>query len=107
VAGALIDTGPVRTDPSDDLNISPVTAVCSSCHDTERAKDHMILNGGTFGSLDINIAVSAVPEPGGPRLPLAGLGVLAALARRRLRRHNRGGLASGIRDERRPALPQK
>jgi len=73
------------TVPTDDLNISPVTAACSSCHDTERAKEHMVDNGGTFGSLDANIAIGAVPEPTNVQLALAALCALGSLARRRRR----------------------
>ena len=80
---STVDTGIDVTDPSDDLNISPVTAVCSSCHDSTRAKDHMIANGGTFGALDANILVP-VPEPRALVLGLAALGTLVPLARRRL-----------------------
>ena len=79
---STIDTGPEVTDPSDDLKISPVTAVCSGCHDTERAKDHMVANGGTFGSLPDEIATPA-PEPGASLLSAAALGALSWLARRR------------------------
>ncbi|MBW2420016.1 MAG: OmcA/MtrC family decaheme c-type cytochrome [Deltaproteobacteria bacterium] len=103
---STVDTGSEVTDPKDNLNISPLTSACSSCHDSERAKDHMILNGGTFGSLDENIAIAiaAVPEPAGPRLPLAALAALGALARRGLGRNGRCEDGSGFRDERRRAL---
>jgi OmcA/MtrC family decaheme c-type cytochrome len=84
-----VDTGADVTDPSDDLNISPVTAVCSSCHDTDRAKEHMVQNGGTFGSFDDEIAIAA-PEPRGPALSLVALGTLGLLARRRFRLRVRG-----------------
>lgn len=83
---STVDSGSDVTDPSDDLNISPVTAVCSSCHDTDAAKDHMVNNGGTFGSFDSEISI-AVPEPGGFVLSLTALGALGLLASRR-----RGGL---------------
>jgi OmcA/MtrC family decaheme c-type cytochrome len=75
-----IDTGADVLDPADDLNISPVTAVCASCHDTERAKEHMVANGGTFRSFDEEILV---PEPGKVALALAALGGVGLLSRRR------------------------
>ena len=36
----------VNTVPTDDLNISPIAAVCSSCHDDDVAQAHMINLGG-------------------------------------------------------------
>jgi OmcA/MtrC family decaheme c-type cytochrome len=56
-----IDTGPSSTpdapddDPGDDLNISPTAAVCSSCHDSDVARDHMELHGASFQALDDDI----------------------------------------------------
>jgi OmcA/MtrC family decaheme c-type cytochrome len=85
-----IDSGVDPTDPSDDLNLSPVTSVCSSCHDSEMAEEHMILNGGTFASLDVHIAVgeAPVPEPGRFPLALAAMITLVAIARRRSQHQN-------------------
>lgn len=77
-----VDTGVDAADPSDDLNISPAAAVCSSCHDGEIAKRHMVLNGASFHALESNIAV---PEPAGRLLSFAACAILAALARRRRR----------------------
>jgi len=77
---STIDTGPELTDPSDDLNISPVTAACSSCHDDLVAKNHMLLNGGSFEALDEDISV---PEPGFSAGLIAGFGALCWLGRRR------------------------
>ncbi len=85
---STIDSGADVTDPADDLNISPVTAVCSSCHDSDRAKDHMRANGGSFGAFDLDILIPA-PEPGGLQLSLAALCTMGLLARRRLRRYGR------------------
>ncbi len=82
------DTGPEVTDPSDDLNISQVTSTCSSCHDTQRARNHMLLNGGSFMALDEDIVVP-VPEPSDLPLSAAALGALAALAYRRRRQYDR------------------
>jgi OmcA/MtrC family decaheme c-type cytochrome len=50
-----IDTGADLADPDDDLNISPTAAVCSSCHDSVAAKDHMKLHGASFQALDDDI----------------------------------------------------
>jgi OmcA/MtrC family decaheme c-type cytochrome len=50
-----IDTGADLADPDDDLNISPTSAVCSSCHDSIAAKDHMKLHGASFQALDDDI----------------------------------------------------
>jgi OmcA/MtrC family decaheme c-type cytochrome len=37
-------------DQTDDLNITPTAAVCSSCHDSDTAKSHMQLNGALFAA---------------------------------------------------------
>ena len=52
---STLDTGADVTDREDDLNVSPVAAVCSSCHDDQIARDHMLLNGASFQALDENI----------------------------------------------------
>jgi len=83
---STIDSGSDVTDPADDLNISPVTAVCSSCHDTSLAQNHMVANGGTFSGTDDNILLP-VPEPRGLPLWPTALGTLGLLARRRLYRY--------------------
>ncbi len=84
---STVDTGADVTDASDDLNISPVTAVCSSCHDGQRATDHMVAFGGTFASLDSEIATPA-PEPDAQLLAATALVVLSLLASRRARRYH-------------------
>jgi OmcA/MtrC family decaheme c-type cytochrome len=89
---STVDTGPVRTDPTDDLNISQTAAVCSSCHDSEGSKNHMLSQGASFMALDENIArppPTALPEPSQVMLLLtggAGLGALYGLRRWRDRR---------------------
>jgi OmcA/MtrC family decaheme c-type cytochrome len=50
-----VDTGADKSISTDDLNISPVAAVCSACHDTEAALDHMKLHGASFHALDADI----------------------------------------------------
>ena len=52
---STIDTGADAGDPDDDLNISSIAAVCSSCHDGTAAKNHMKLNGASFIALDEDI----------------------------------------------------
>jgi OmcA/MtrC family decaheme c-type cytochrome len=74
------DTGADVTSPVDDLNISQVTSVCSSCHDTVRATNHMLLNGGSYIALDEDIAIAAVPEPSSLALSLTAVSTLLGLA---------------------------
>lgn len=52
---STIDTGADVADPDDDLNISPIAAVCSSCHDDSASTDHMKLHGASFHALDADI----------------------------------------------------
>jgi OmcA/MtrC family decaheme c-type cytochrome len=52
---STIDTGADAADPDDDLNISSTAAVCSSCHDGDAARDHMVLHGASFSALDADI----------------------------------------------------
>jgi OmcA/MtrC family decaheme c-type cytochrome len=93
---STVHTGDVTT-PLDDLNISQVTAVCSSCHDQDRAVTHMLMNGGSFGALDADIATASfVPEPGRVVLSLASLVTLAALVHHTRRESRRRMIRSGI-----------
>ena len=48
ILGSTVDHGASLTDQSDDLNISPIAAVCSSCHDGDLQKTHMRSNGAVF-----------------------------------------------------------
>jgi OmcA/MtrC family decaheme c-type cytochrome len=80
---STVDTGADLTDPSDDLNISPIAAACSSCHDDIVAMNHMLLAGASFQALDADISV---PEPGVGLSLLIGGGALGALSRLRRRR---------------------
>jgi OmcA/MtrC family decaheme c-type cytochrome len=50
--GTTIDSGSVGH--ADDLNISPTASVCSGCHDSNIAKGHMVLMGGSFSVLEEN-----------------------------------------------------
>jgi OmcA/MtrC family decaheme c-type cytochrome len=55
IQGTTIDSGADRVSHADDLNISPNSAVCSTCHDSDGAKSHMKLQGGSFSVLQSNI----------------------------------------------------
>jgi OmcA/MtrC family decaheme c-type cytochrome len=48
--GTTIDVGADPADPSDDVVISPNTAVCSTCHVSDLAAQHMMQNGGDFAA---------------------------------------------------------
>jgi len=48
VLATTVDTGEDRGDPADDTVVTPVTAVCSSCHDDKENISHMTLQGGSF-----------------------------------------------------------
>lgn len=72
ILGSTIDSVPASTgittgstsaavdaelnNPANDLKISPIAAVCSSCHDGDLPKQHMELNGAIFGDTQANIA---------------------------------------------------
>ena len=51
VLATTIDSGADLADPTDDINITPNTAVCSSCHESDLATAHMIQNGGAFDAM--------------------------------------------------------
>jgi OmcA/MtrC family decaheme c-type cytochrome len=48
VLATTIDTGDDRSSLVDDVAISPNSSVCSSCHTSTLAKNHMTQNGGDF-----------------------------------------------------------
>ncbi|MCG8370157.1 MAG: OmcA/MtrC family decaheme c-type cytochrome, partial [Proteobacteria bacterium] len=48
VLATSVDAGADRSTLLDDVAISPNTAVCSSCHTDDLARNHMIQNGGDF-----------------------------------------------------------
>jgi len=48
VLATTINTGADRSTLVDDTAISPNSSVCSSCHTSDLAKNHMIQNGGDF-----------------------------------------------------------
>ena len=55
VEGTTIDSGADVSDHSDDLNISPNTATCSTCHDKPAALVHMQVMGGHLSVLEDDI----------------------------------------------------
>ena len=50
VLATTTDTGADTSIPTDDTAISPNSAVCSTCHVSDLAKQHMIQNGGDFAA---------------------------------------------------------
>jgi OmcA/MtrC family decaheme c-type cytochrome len=50
VLGTTMDAGADLASPTDDVVTSPNTAVCSACHTSDLAAQHMIQNGGDFGA---------------------------------------------------------
>ncbi len=48
--------GQIDIDPSNDLRISPIAAVCSGCHDSSDNKQHMIAMGASFGAVQSLLA---------------------------------------------------
>lgn len=60
VLGTTVDAGD-PADVTDDVVVSPNTAVCSSCHVSDLAANHMIQNGGDFNATkdaDSNLVTS-------------------------------------------------
>lgn len=51
VLATTIDSGADLGDPSDDINITPNAAVCSSCHESALATAHITQNGGAFDAM--------------------------------------------------------
>ena len=62
VLGPTVDTGADLQDPRDDTVTTPITAVCSSCHDSDVAAAHMTQNGGNFATTQAAIDNSEVVE---------------------------------------------
>ena len=62
VLGTTVDANDPAT-PTDDVVVSPNSAVCSSCHVSDLAANHMIQNGGDFAAtkdVDSNLVSSGV-----------------------------------------------
>lgn len=53
VLATTIDTGANRSDPFDDINITPNASACSSCHTGDLEKAHMEQNGGAFDAMQL------------------------------------------------------
>lgn len=54
-----IDAEPDRSTPEGDIAISPATAVCSTCHTGQAARNHMVTSGGSFDA--VKAADSSIP----------------------------------------------
>ena len=50
VLGTTVDTGSDPENPRDDRVTTPITAVCSSCHDDADSTSHMTANGGNYNT---------------------------------------------------------
>jgi len=50
VLGTTMDVGGDLASPTDDVVISPNSAICSACHVSDLAAQHMIQNGGDFAA---------------------------------------------------------
>ncbi len=48
IPGTTVDVGADRSSLADDVVISPNASVCSSCHTSDVASQHMLQNGGDF-----------------------------------------------------------
>jgi OmcA/MtrC family decaheme c-type cytochrome len=64
VTQSTLRDGPpiVNNDPADDLNITPMAAVCSACHDSTENRRHMESRGASFAALQQQIASGVVRE---------------------------------------------
>jgi OmcA/MtrC family decaheme c-type cytochrome len=70
VLATSVDTGADLVDPSDDVVVSPATAVCASCHDDAEAVTHMETEGGDFATtqafVDMGVTVETCAGCHGP-----------------------------------------
>jgi OmcA/MtrC family decaheme c-type cytochrome len=62
VLATTVDTGQDWQSPADDTVVTPITAVCSSCHDDTEATTHMTLQGGSFNTRQRDIDNGIVVE---------------------------------------------
>jgi OmcA/MtrC family decaheme c-type cytochrome len=65
-------------DPDDDVNITPTTSVCSSCHDSIEAKTHMSEQGGLFDYVAFAPAETPDDSTQGSQVDLCGPGPISA-----------------------------
>lgn len=66
VLASTYNMGANLADPSDDLRITPTAAVCSACHDSSSAKDHMVQNGADFSATNTTKSTEACAVCHGP-----------------------------------------
>ena len=66
VLASTYNMGANTADPSDDLRITPTASVCSSCHDSSSAKDHMVQNGADFSATNSTSSTEACAVCHGP-----------------------------------------
>lgn len=62
VLATTVDTGSDGQSPVDDTVVTPVTSVCSSCHDGTESAAHMMLQGGNFNTTQAAIDDGTVVE---------------------------------------------
>lgn len=64
ILASTVDAGPDRSSLLDDVAISPNSAVCSGCHTSDLAMEHMLQNGGDFeaGKSETGAIVSSGSE---------------------------------------------
>ena len=67
-----------EADPDDDKNITPMSSVCSSCHDTLEDKTHMTEQGGLFDYTAFAPAPDDDGDSGSSEADLCGPGPLSA-----------------------------
>jgi len=64
VFATTVDTGDDISDPDDDVNITPVSSACSSCHDDITSTTHMTEEGGSFNF--VRFVAEEPEDTGGP-----------------------------------------
>ncbi len=64
VFATTVDTGDDINDPDDDINITPISSACSSCHDDITAATHMTKEGGSFNF--VRFVAEEPEDTGGP-----------------------------------------
>jgi OmcA/MtrC family decaheme c-type cytochrome len=59
---SYLPTKVIDTDPSNDLNITPIAAACSACHDDRKTREHMLREGARFDVLQADIDTGVARE---------------------------------------------